>query len=147
MRASLILFASAVALARPKWHELEGYSFDKYLDDFGKQYEEGGDKEDAAAGFVETPIARTESGDKSKREFSLGDTLRGAGEELRVCYCEYGKCDVPERFAQDAGRTRGLERVARTHACTHACAGIDVRSKRRSCICARSSSMHACVRA
>ena len=69
-------------------------------------YEECGDKEEAAAGFVETPIARTESGDKTKRDFSLGDTLRGAGEELRVCYCEYGKCDLPERFAQDAGLLR-----------------------------------------
>ena len=35
-----LLLASAVPLvdAAPKWHQLEGYSFDQYKKDFGKQY-------------------------------------------------------------------------------------------------------------
>jgi hypothetical protein len=40
----LLLFAAATVAARPKWHELEGYTFEQYVLDFGRTYERGSDE-------------------------------------------------------------------------------------------------------
>jgi hypothetical protein len=39
-----LLLATSVVEAKPKWSELESYSFDQYLKDFGKPYEHGTDE-------------------------------------------------------------------------------------------------------
>jgi len=38
MNIALILLFVSVVLARPKWHQLDGYSFEKYYEDFNKFY-------------------------------------------------------------------------------------------------------------
>ena len=35
------ILALAVTAGRPKWHELEGYTFERYVKDFGKQHKRG----------------------------------------------------------------------------------------------------------
>lgn len=41
MQKLLVLLASVCAAsAAPKWHQLDGYTFEKYVSDFGKFYDE-----------------------------------------------------------------------------------------------------------
>ena len=39
-----VLLVSVISCARPKWHELEGYTFEKYVSDFGRRYAKGSDE-------------------------------------------------------------------------------------------------------
>ena len=39
--ATIVAVLAAMALARPKWNELEGYTFDKYVKDFSKEHKRG----------------------------------------------------------------------------------------------------------
>jgi len=59
-----------------------------------------------AEGVVDTlefATQRTAEPPETEAHFNLGEVLQDAPGDFRVCYCEYGKCDIPERFAQDAG--------------------------------------------
>src|SRR6185312_6383362 len=40
-KSTVIACLLGLAFAAPKWHELNGYSFEKYVKDFGKEYTVG----------------------------------------------------------------------------------------------------------
>lgn len=40
----LLLLVALTAAKRPKWHELEGYTFERYVKDFGRKYSKGSEE-------------------------------------------------------------------------------------------------------
>lgn len=44
LRCAIFLVLVVAVLARPKWHQLDEYSFDKFVEDFGRRYQAGTDE-------------------------------------------------------------------------------------------------------
>lgn len=42
--AILVVLVAVTAAARPKWHQLEGYTFERYVSDFGRRYARGSEE-------------------------------------------------------------------------------------------------------
>mmetsp|Transcript_6110 Transcript_6110/g.9909 ORF Transcript_6110/g.9909 Transcript_6110/m.9909 type:complete len:853 (+) Transcript_6110:58-2616(+) len=65
----------------------------------------GSEHANGVVGALEFATQSTVEPPVNNAHFNLGKVKKAEG-RFRVCYCEYGKCDIVERFAQDAGILR-----------------------------------------
>uniref|UniRef100_A0A7S1Q9J2 Uncharacterized protein n=1 Tax=Neobodo designis TaxID=312471 RepID=A0A7S1Q9J2_NEODS len=69
--AALLLLGFAAA-ARPKWHELEGYTFERYIKDFGKPHRRGTVEHAKRKALFEAALARVQQHNSEGHSWKKG---------------------------------------------------------------------------
>lgn len=109
MKLLIALFAViAVCSAAPKWHELEGYAFEDYVKDFGKNYK--GDEFHKRKAIFEAELAKIHAHNKDTTK----TWKEGVNHLTDLTEAEYRKMlGYNQHYGYNAWKGNGQERVAR----------------------------------